>query len=211
MDNTPDLIIGGIYKTNFNSDLRRVIAFDEFEVFYDAYWTTLDKWTFSDSLNGKCFYYRTTPYHFLNSAELLKVQPLTEKEFSIFRPDLAFRPFRHKQIQWTTEIFDSMDLYLDKLSRSGFHISDEIALNIPEIILHPYGPKGGGAKAKKISATNGYSFTHNELLWNAHCIQAINLREDSKDGVGLFRLGHEKKSPSYYIGNYYDKANFLRE
>lgn len=211
MNSTTNLILGGVYKTKFHPDPHRVIAFDNYEVFYDGYWPTLDKWTFSDSLNSKCFYYRTIPSVFLDSATFLREQPLTERESSIFRPDLPFRICRNKQIQWMTNDFSDINLYKDFLIKNNFSLSQEIVLNVPEIVLHPYGPKGGGVKATKITASNKQGFTNSELLWHGQNLQSIHLKENSKDGVGLFRLGHEKKIPSYYIGNYIDKANFLKD
>jgi hypothetical protein len=204
--------LGDIYQTKFHPDPLRIIAFDDFEVFYDGYWSTLDSWTFSDGiLNKKCFYYRAPPYIFLHDSELLREQPLTEKEFAVFRPDLPLRLCRSNHVQWLANQFSDIDTYLESLMKAGFELSQEIVLDSPEVFLYAYKPKKGVPKSVRITAKNGIGFTNIELLWNAQILQAAHLKEDSSNGVGLFRLGHEKKMPSYYIGNYFDEANFLKD
>ena len=40
---------------------------------------------------------------------------------------------------------------------------------------------------------------------------SIYLGDNISSGVGIFRMGHTKKVPSYYIGHYLDMAGFLKE
>jgi hypothetical protein len=82
---------------------------------------------------------------------------------------------------------------------------------LADIILIPFGAKGGHKKSVKVKALNGSYFTGLELLWNAHNVQAPYINVKLEIGTGLHRLGFEKGIPSYYIGGYYDSAGFLKE
>jgi len=203
------LIIGGIYQTYFSDKPSRVIAFDDIEVFYDAYWPTLDKWTFSSNLKSKGYYYRTLPRIFLKDVTFLREQPLTNDEFKTFRPDLPFRLCRNKQMVWADKPFPNLKEFSVFAAKAGCDISNKIVLPINKITLRPFGPKGGAVKSSLVSSINDKGFSCVELLWLAYNLQVPYLREEQKPGVGIFRSGHEKNVPAYYIGSYYDAADFI--
>lgn len=205
--------IGDIYQNYRPHDngIQRVISFDKFEVLYDAYWEVINKWTFNDKLNGTCVYYRTLPTIFLDNAEFVREYPLSEKEFSVFRPDLPLRFCRYKELNWTKAQFDSLDQYRNLLKNQNIDIDESFTLNVPQIALYPFRPKRGFAKASIVNALNGQYFTGLELLWYAQNLQSIYLGDNISSGVGIFRMGHTKKVPSYYIGHYLDMAGFLKE
>jgi hypothetical protein len=73
---------------------------------------------------------------------------------------------------------------------------------VPEIIIYPFGSKGGITKPFLIKSMNSKSFTNLELRWNANNLQSEYLRGEVKSGIGIYRLGHEKKIASYYLGNF---------
>ena len=203
------LISGGVYQTGLSDDPCRIIAFDEIEVFYDAYWSSLGEWTFSSSPRSRGYYYRTPPKFFLKDAIMLREEPLTINELKVFRPDLPFRLCRNKQINWTGELFPEMLIFSDELNRMGLNISNEIVLPVLQITLQPYGPQGGAMKSTLVTSLSAEGFSFIELLWLAHNIQAPYLRGNQEKGVDVFRSGHEKDIPAYYIGGFYDSANFI--
>ena len=95
MTETSPLLLGGVYLTKWDDRPFRVLAFDEFEVFYDCYWPSIDKWTFGN-LRSKGYYYRMTLQRFLEDVKFIREQPLTVQELQTFRPELPFRVCRNK-------------------------------------------------------------------------------------------------------------------
>ncbi len=77
-----------------------------------------------------------------------------------------------------------------------------------EIILIPYGPKGGFQKGTIVKADNGKFFECVEAIWKAKQLQET-VNENTSEGIGIYRLGFEKGLPSYYIGQYKDLAGLL--
>jgi len=209
MDTNIKLISGGVYKTILSNEPVRVLAFDAIEVFYDAYWSTLNKWTFASSLKRRGTYYRTSPNIFLKDATFLTEQHLTEDEFKVFRPDLPFRLCRNKKITWTDKMFQTLEGYKNHSTQFNVDASDRIVLPVSSITLEPFGAKGRVTSLKSTLVTSGNSngFTAVELLWLANNIQAQHAKHVVDRGVGIYRSGHEKKIPSYYIGGYYDLAD----
>jgi hypothetical protein len=104
-----DLALGGVYKTSFTEYPCRIIAYDEFEVLYDAYWPGLDKWTFASNLKRKGTYYRITPTLFIRDSRILEVKPLTDQELRVFIPHLPMRLCRFKELNWTENQIPSLE------------------------------------------------------------------------------------------------------
>jgi hypothetical protein len=208
MDTEVKLISGGVYNTILSEDPVRVLRFDDIEVFYDAYWSSLDKWTFASSLKRSGAYYRTTPGVFLRNATFLRPQPLTSEELNTFRPDLPNRLCRNKNMTWTAKIFHELEDFKKYASLFRCDISDSIILPVPNISLTPFGAKGRVTSLKPtlISSVDKNGFSSIELLWHANNIQAEHSKHIVDNGVGIYRSGHYKKVPSYYIWTYYDKA-----
>ena len=82
----------------------------------------------------------------------------------------------------------------------------DIILPIQEIVLHPFGPKKGAVKPQTIKSESKHGFSCIDLLWKAHNAESIHIRVEQPNGVGIYRLGHERKMPAYFIGNYYDNG-----
>ena len=49
------LVLGGLYRNDFNHGICRIIGLDEFEVFYDCD-TYDDKWMFSGNFKKNVFF-----------------------------------------------------------------------------------------------------------------------------------------------------------
>ena len=156
-------------------------------------------------------YFKTLkiPPSFFKDAELISVLPLDAKEIAIYRPDLPLRVCRNKFLTWNENHFETLNESNSHLSLHYVFYTSEIILPVTEIALQPFGPKRGTVKSTIIKSMDEKGFTFNELIWNAHTIQRIHIRESERAGVGIYRSGHQKKMPSFYIGGYYDAANFL--
>ena len=209
MTGTAQLILGGVYSTILSNDPCRVIGFDEQEVFYDAYWSSLNKWTFSNGSWRNSIYYRTRPHIFLQNAEFLREQPLTNDEMKIFRPDLPHRLCRYRELNWTTDQFPDLGEYKEYLKKNLEDFTDEVVLAAPSITLRPFGRKGSTTQLKYfvVSSIDPSGFFRSELLWLAHNLQAPVLKDSLTRGLGIFRSGHEKKLPAYYIAGYLSAAD----
>ena len=204
-----NLIIGGVYTTKTDERPHRVLAFDDIELLYDGWWEHKNDWGLKCH-NSKVYFNRTSTRHFETSADLLRVDQLTEEEQKKYKLNLPFRTCRHKEITWTGNTFPNLNSVVTYCKKHDVKLDEEPVLNSKEIVLIPLGPNGGHKKSKVITADNGKWFTEPELLWKAFNTQApfetcINY------GVGLYRLGLEKKLASYYIGGYYDLAEFIKE
>ena len=186
------LISGGIYQTILSDAPCRVIAFDDIEVFYDAYWPTLNKWSFSDNLKRQGTYYRTLPKIFLKGATFLREEPLTADELNTFRPDLPFRLCRNKFLAWTNESIPDFENFKKYAREFGCDISNRFILPVTSITLRPFGSKGAitAKKSTLVSSLSNKGFTCIELLWLAHNIQAPYIKRENKHGVGIYRSGH---------------------
>lgn len=210
MEEIYNLILGGVYQTRWDERPFRVLAFDEIEVFYDCYWLTIDRWTFGN-LRSRGYYYRMTPDRFLDSAKFIREQPLTDQELKTYRPDLPFRICRNKSLVWTDKQYPKFEDYKQLVHNLKTELGGEIVLPVSEIVLHPFGPKKGAVKPVTVKAETDLGFTCIDLLWKAHNCQSIYIRELQACGVGIYRLGHERKMPAYYIGSYFDNGDSVAE
>jgi len=114
-------------------------------------------------------------------------------------------------MKWADKLIPKLEDFRDYAKNLGVEDLDQIALPTPQITLRPYGKKGTitSLKSTLVSAISDRGFSCIELLWLAHNIQAPHIKTEQENGVGIFRSGHEKKVPAYYIGGYYDAANFI--
>lgn len=159
------LISGGVYQTSLADTPCRIIAFDDVEVFYDAYWSSLDKWAFGgNNLKRTGYYYRTPPNIFLRSAVLLREQPLTDKKLMVFMPNLPFRLCRSKLNNWSSELFSDLTGCDSHITSLGDNTSQQIIIPVEKIALQPFGPKGDSVKSTIVTSTNEEGFSCIELL-----------------------------------------------
>lgn len=95
------LSLGAVFEVQHSDKPCRVLAFDELEVFYDAYrgaGLSEEGWTFG--LSGReCIYYRHATPLFLDSAKKLRVDPPSPDAMALHRPDLPLRFGRSRQLQ----------------------------------------------------------------------------------------------------------------
>lgn len=206
-----ELEIGGVYYSDLSKEPVRIITFDDYQVYYDTWWEHCNDWGATNYLKKKFFYFRTTAVYFLKTAKKIRTEPLSEMEFKVFRSDLPLNICRNSQLQWTNKMFLTIEDYKVYLSDKQIFISDNEQLNIPEIIIVPFGLNASHKKSVVIKAINGTCFSAIELLWNSQNAQAPYINKETTEGVGLHRLGFEKGLPSFYIGGYYDSAKVLKD
>src|SRR5436190_17677961 len=95
-----NFIIGGVYTTAWDQRPHRVLAYDNYELFYDGWWEHKNDWGLK-SHNGKVIFFRSSTSRFAETAELIRVDPLSTDELIKYKLDLPFRICRHKDLKWT--------------------------------------------------------------------------------------------------------------
>lgn len=205
-----NLEVGGIYLTEWDERPFRIIGLDNIEVFYDCLWLHDNSWTFSGNFKKKIYFYRTSSQLFAEKSRKQDHQPLTNDEKKFFRPDLLMRVGRIKDLSWNSFEQKNIQEFENYLNHS---LKSEILkqkIETDEIVVLPFGQKGGIKKGEKLTANNGEFFTLPELIWKAKSVQE-SVNPDKSNGIGLYRIGFEIGLPSYYIGEYLDKAGLIKE
>ena len=201
------LSLGGVYTTSWEDRPMRVIAFDEFELFYDSWWEHKNDWGLRCH-NSKVAFFRCSTSRFAESANLIRVDPLTAQELEKYKLYLPLRLCRHKELKWFQKAFEILEDYISYWKQQKIDLSENSILEADKIILQPFGPTGGRKKSIVVNADNGKYFSEAELLWKAHNIQA-EYQTFIDNGVGLFRSGLSKQLAVYYIGGFYDLAETI--
>lgn len=165
----------------------RVVAYDDVEVMYDVWWQHKSAWAMA-SLLGDFAYFRMPRHSVQTEARFVRVDPLTDRELQVHRPDLPFAVARHAGLSWYDRSWPKHAL--------GTHA----VLNIARIYLAPFGPRDSAKPSALIEADNGESFTEFELLVKAKRLQDQFIGDVAlTDGLGIYRAGIKKRTPSFYI------------
>lgn len=192
-----ELELGGLYQPDWDKRPFRIIGMDEHEVFYDCLWDE-GIWTFSGNFSRSCTFYRMPTALFAKRSERIGDLPLSEVDLEAFRPDLPMRVCRSMSLSWNTP-------WSEEILKQAT-MSQRIAAEA--VVLVPYGPKGG-LKGGVIVRADEDGLTVDALMLDAKRIQEATNGATS-NGVGLYRLGWQKRLPSYYIGEYVDRAGHVR-
>ena len=206
-----ELSAGLVVQTDWDTRPFRILAFDRAEFLYDCWWPHLGAWGLQNSLRGKAYYYRSSTQLLLARAKAVRVDPLTDAEGLVHRPDLPLRLLRFAELEWDNAFASSLDEFSSWLSASAPEVSiskDDVALDIPVVPLAPYGLKGGLKKPISVAARNGTNFSSLELLWQAASIQGP-IASKLRHGVGIYRLGCSTGRPLFYLWGYHDKAGIV--
>jgi hypothetical protein len=205
-----ELSVGLVVQTDWDARPFRVLAFDRAEFLYDCWRPDIGGWGLQD-LRGKAYYYRSATRLLLAHATAVRVDPLTDAERLVHRPDLPLRVLRFAELEWDALVTSSRDAFSLWLSASapGLTISrDDVALDISVVALAPFGSKGGLKKPISITASNGTSFSSLELLWRAASIQTP-IASELRHGVGIYRLGCSTGRPLFYLWGFHDRAGVV--
>jgi len=142
---------------------------------------------------GAVSYYVTLASALLAKADHLRHEPLTFDEESLHRPDLPFAVVHRLGLAWPA-------VAPDVAAFSAAFGTDPLALAVPEVYLHPFGPNGGSKGAVRISADNKAHFTAGELMRKAAEVQIPHLGKSAVvEGVGVYRRGLHRGRPSFYL------------
>ena len=184
---TSTITLGAVFQSDWSQEPVRVIAFDAHVVMYDTWWSHRGAWGMSKLL-GNYSYYRLQRSYFEEHVSLLRVDPFSEKEALVHRPDLPFAFGVCQSLSWYEKWPDSV------------RAENEETLQTPAIYLAPFGPRDSSKSAVLVQAANGLSFSEAELLLAAKSIQEPHIRElRLTSGVGIYRSGIQKRLPSYYL------------
>jgi hypothetical protein len=205
-----NLLLGGVYKTEWDNQTSRIIGMDNIEVFYDCLWPHDNSWTFSGNFKKKCHFYRTSREVFERRARLINNLPLTPEEQNAFRPDLPMRLGRTRELKWNNFASSQFNEFVAMAKDLGDNKFLDSRIEINEMVLIPYGAKGGLKKGMVVKADNEKYFDCAELIWKAKELQE-SINDNTSEGIGIYRLGFEKGLPSFYIGEYKDSAGLLTE
>ena len=207
---TIDLSAGAVFKTDLSDKPVRVIMYDDTTVCYETWWDHTKNWAYKSNLSGKVIYYRASTEDFLKTATFLHSEPLNDEEIAIHRPDLPLYVCRNANLKWSDKIYDTIEAYENYIKEDIDNTIQFSALNIPKIILAPFGLKGGLKKGVIIEARNGVSLSAVELLWNANNIEAPYITTPVRNGVGIYRQGFAKKIPSFYIWGFNNDPDYFK-
>ncbi len=194
------LELGAVYQTEWGNDPLRVIAFDAEVVMYGAWLAYANAWS-SDSPKPMS-YYRLPTSLLMGSSTYIRTDPYTDAEFRRHRPDLPLSLARHLHLSWTAESPDlaSIEEALGDQLPDGANIPARRLLEVPAIVLEPFGPKGGQRRGTVIEAADGKTFSEAELIWHAWRLQAPFVRTPARTtGIGIYRSGIQRGLPSYYV------------
>lgn len=202
---------GNVFASDLAVDPVRIIACDGLTVFYEAWWSHEKDWSYKCNLNGRVIYYRSSVQNFLRGASYFRNDPLSQEELNVHRPDLPLYLCRNGQMSWTTVTYPTTDQFEEENRPALQQIISFNGLQAEKIILVPSGPKGALKKGTIIEAKNGMGFTCVELLWNAQNIQANYSPHQITPGIGIYRLGYQKRLPTFCTGGFYDAAGVLED
>lgn len=181
------IALGVVFEIDSSPYPMRVIAYDDAEIMYDVWWPHKNAWAMA-SLVGSFTYYRLPRDYVEAHARGIRIDPLSDKERQVHRPDLPFAVAQRESTSW----------YDRPWAEDVFGTTPVLAVNA--IYLSPFGPRDSAKPPVFIEADNGDWFTELELLTKARELQ-FPLVGDVRltEGVGIYRAGIKKRTPSYYI------------
>jgi len=185
----------------------RIIAFDEFQVVYDVWWDGLG-WGMMG--HSRASFYSDRVSNVIGQPRL-RIEPLTEKERLLFRPELPLRLCRHRNLNWAQLETDSPDELAEKLPGLGVDPASLPSIFAPSINLLFVGPSySSPMRHDKVLAGEGGSITATELLWRAGQLFA---RQEltADDGIGLYRAGVVGGLPAYLMSGYHHFSTWQHE
>lgn len=198
--NGHEIEIGGVYSSAFSDAPIRVIGLDDKELFYDTFMRHANAWGLTGNLSRRWSFSRTPLAPFAASAVTTDHLPLSEEERAVLRPDLPLRLGRNASASWHALRPGAIGEMLGNAAQS--------ILPARKLLLQPYGKKGGRLKCVPIQSESESGFTLLEVFRLATEIQNTAHTHPSR-GIGIYRLGFEKRTPSYYIGEYLDEHGYL--
>jgi hypothetical protein len=200
---SPEAIqIGAVFQPSFDERPIRLIAVDDREVMYDSWWPHRSAWGFA-SLPGTVSYYRMPRRVLLERCRYLRSEPLSPAELDVHRPDLPLRFGASPDLEWPDA--DQLEAFPGRIAAS---FPSSLGLAATRLYLCPFGPKGRSKPGVLVEPDAPHAATIRGLLARAAAIQAPHLRDQRPTrGIGVYRLGLQRKVPSYYLWGSQSKAD----
>ncbi len=180
---------GDILAVTWDDRPIRVLQTDPIETFYDAELEEVG-WVIARARTAT--YYRMRTAFLERTASLSASKPFSLKEDAKFRPDLPMRLFRHHSADWSDDLVSLIALEAD------------ISIPAKQIVIIPFGPKGGDSKPVRAEALSGESLTLRTIIETARTAQHVRCPDVT--GTGLYRSGIVGGIPSYYLWGAVDRA-----
>lgn len=189
------------------AETLRVIFFKEKWVFCDSKYD--EKWELDKMRKGICYFAPTSRYWFSEKSLNVGFSEVSAELNKWFRTDLIIYIGRLKELSWNSSIFDDRNLFNNYLNQNQDDIWLSEKIDTDKIYLVGRGKYDGPKKPVLIEADDKKTFFCSEILWKAALIQreAYNYKSN---GVGIFRSGSKDGIPTYYIGEYFDRAGILK-
>jgi hypothetical protein len=143
-------------------------------------------------------YYVTTASTLAEKATYVRLDPLTDDELAIHRPDLPFAFGQCVAISWPSEVPGTTAGLAESWRAAG--CPNGAMLPASEVYLAPFGPQGGVKAGVRAKAANGTAFTVEELIWRAAAVQAPFIGDAvPAQGIGIYRSGLQRGILAYYL------------
>lgn len=214
-----ELKIGGVYRIDRRKNydgfgpielwdtIERVLCYDEFEVISDIDLSKgTDEWVMNKRDKKRCFFGRRPKSFYENYGERIGFSEVPPESVKFYRLDLPLRISRIKNLSWFDPVFDNINEFAAFILDNTSSQWQNQRLEINELYINA-GPESGGLI--RLKADNGNWFSAAEMLWKGK--QAIKPKYKDWQGVGIFRSGSKSGIPVYYVGEYYDRAGFLKK
>lgn len=186
---TTPIQAGDILTVSWDNRPIRVLQIDAIETFYDA---EMEEFGWVIAKARTAIYFRISTLLLKESASVASSQSFSPKEDKKYRPDLPMRLFRHHGADWSDELSELTAL------------EDDFSIPAQEVVIIPFGAKGGATKPVKLQTSDGGNLTLREIIEAAHSAQQSKCTDVK--GVGLYRSGFVGGVPSYYLWGAVDRA-----
>jgi len=205
----PLLRPGAVFRVPFSERLVRLLAADAIEVFYDCDWGENMGWGLQ-SARRKVFFYRHPALWFLDRAEHLRIDPLSEKVLAAIRTDLPLRFGRSARLDWRKDGFATKTELEAHVRAIDPELLQTTPLQTNRVKLYPFSARGAMKPGVLVKAVDDVVIPFLDLLWHA-CLHQVPSTVPSRTGIGFFRVGFERDgTPSYYLGGYDDNGAATR-
>jgi hypothetical protein len=193
---------GLVFRWPHDERPQRVLVHDRDRIAYDCWWPHLKNWGYADLepiRRGRANYYGVNVATLLAKAAFVGNEPLTDEEAKVHRPDLPITVVQRAGVSWPVDVVAAR-AWAEQFRGGGIGGVDGADLQVTEVYLSPFGPKGATKGGVRVRADNGMAFTAEELMRKAAEIQAkATGKATSLPGVGIYRLGLNRLVPSFWL------------
>ncbi len=203
--------VGAVFRWSHDDRPGRVLVHDRDVVMYDTWWPHLRRWGLADmqlTRKDRLGYYVALTSTLAEHASYVRLEPLTDDEAAIHRPDLPFALGQCAAISWPSKVPGRAAEFAQDWRAAA--CPDAATVAAPEVYLYPFGPDGGiwAVAGARVQAANGTAFTIEELLFKAAAIQAPLLGDTAPtQGVGIYRDGLHRGLPAYYLWGFQSRLH----